>query len=142
MAKVPRQAFELQRELIMEANAQLGLLKFPESSYGEYKELIKATIYKMFKEDVYGGQEPRLAQKIEKIQQVTMQETGVYTQLSDGSVPSFEKFKAIKQKIQNSNNNSKMSPLTRQEKQQQTIDQYMKLEQMVNDLTRDRVRVL
>ena len=45
-----------------------------------------------------------------------MQETGVYTQLSDGSVPSFEKFKAIKQKIQNSNNNSKMSPLTQQEK--------------------------
>ena len=43
MAKVPKQAFDLYRELVMEANAELGLLKFPESTYGEYKELIKAT---------------------------------------------------------------------------------------------------
>ena len=96
----------------------------------------------MFKENVFGGEEPRLAKKREQIQQLTMQETGVYTQLSDGSVPSFEKFKAVKQKIQNSNKNARLSPLTQREKQQQTIDEYMKLEQMVNDKTRERVRAL
>ena len=71
----------------------------PESAYGQYKELIKATQYKMFKEDLLGGEEPRLAKKREQIQQLTMKETGVYAQLSDGSVPSFEKFKAVKDKI-------------------------------------------
>ena len=35
-----------------------------------------------------------------------------------------------------------MTPLTQKAKQQQTIDQYMKLEQLVNDKTRERVRAL
>ena len=66
----------------------------------------------------------------------------MYAQLSDGSVPSFEKFKAVKDKIQKSNKGAPLTPLSQKAKQQQTIDQYMKLEQLVNDKTRERVRAL
>ena len=51
-----------------------------------------------------------------------MNETRVYTQLS-----SFEKFKAVKDRIQKSNKGLFGTPLTRIERQKQTIEQYYRL---------------
>ena len=92
-------AINLFTELMVEANAQLQLITLPESTYGKYKELIKLTQYETIKQHWFGGEDPRLEFKREKIMAETMNETKVYKQLSDGSVPSFEKFKSVKDKI-------------------------------------------
>ena len=51
------------------------------------------------REHMFDGEDPRKALKRLEIQAETQMETKVFKQLSDGSVPSFEKFAATKKKI-------------------------------------------
>ena len=118
---------------MVEANAQLQLITLPESTYGKYKELIRLTQYETMKQHWFGGEDPRLEFKREKIMAETMNETKVYKQLSDGSVPSYEKFKSVKKKIQESNKGIQVTPLTKKEQQQKTIDEYTRLQNMTTD---------
>jgi hypothetical protein len=52
---------------MVEANAQLGLLALPESIFGNYRELIRMTQYEEMKRIDFGGKDPRLSLKLEKI---------------------------------------------------------------------------
>jgi len=45
----------------------LGLLALPESVFGNYRELIRITQYEEMKKVDFGGNDPRLALKMEKI---------------------------------------------------------------------------
>ena len=47
----------------------------------------------------FDGKDPRVALKLEDISKKTQAELKIYTQLSDGSVPSFEQFQAVKDKL-------------------------------------------
>ena len=49
----------LWRELVIEANTQLGLFTLPEEFFGKYKNLIKITAYENAKKIM--GEDPRLA---------------------------------------------------------------------------------
>lgn len=73
----------------------------PEELFGKYREIIKMTAYDALKE--VGGEDPRKAYKKQMIENQNQEMRGVYLQLQDGSVPSFEDFKAIKDKIDKSN---------------------------------------
>ena len=55
----------LYQKLMVEANAQLGLLKLPKELFGEYENLIKVTHYERFKELL--GEDPILHEKKERI---------------------------------------------------------------------------
>lgn len=117
------------RKLMVEANAQLGFLKLPKAIFGEYENLIKMTHYDRFKELL--GEDPMLHEKKQRIRIQNQEARGIYTQLQDGSVPSFEQFKAIKDQILKDNEHpTGTTPLAQQEKQQETISQFMKLEAM------------
>ncbi len=73
------------------------------------------------------GEDPRRVYKREMISQENQQYRGVYTQLSDGSVPSFEDFKTIKDKIilTNKGIGKDMSLVKRNEEVDKTLEQYM-----------------
>lgn len=86
---------------MVEANTQLGYFTMPEEIFSKYKELVKITSYDSMKEAL--GEDPRRAYKRQMIQHENQKGRGVYTQLQDGSVPSFEQFKAIKDQITRSN---------------------------------------
>ena len=60
-------AGKLYTELLVEANAQLGLLALPESVFGNYRELIRTTQYEAMKKYDFDGKDPRVALKQEKI---------------------------------------------------------------------------
>ena len=62
-------AEKLYTELLVEANAQLGLLALPESVFGHYRELIRTTQYEAMKEFEFDGKDPRVALKQAKISQ-------------------------------------------------------------------------
>lgn len=53
------------RELMIEANTQLGFFSLPEDIYGKYKEIIRVTAYSGMKEIM--GEDPRKAYKRNKI---------------------------------------------------------------------------
>ena len=82
------------RELFVEANAQLGLMKLPERVFGRYKPLMKAAIFENLKKK-YGGADPRIEHRKAEISNKNQQDRKIYAQLSDGSVPSFDQFKRI-----------------------------------------------
>lgn len=88
---------QLYRELMVEANTQLGLFTLPESMFAKYKEIIKITSYETMKQAL--GEDPRKFYKREHVLNENIKERGKLIQLSDGSVPSFEEFKVIKDKI-------------------------------------------
>ena len=92
----------------------------PEDLFAKYKEIIKITQY----EDMKGAmqEDPRRAYKRLKIQTDNEQGRQVFTQLQDGSVPSFEDFKAIKDKITRNNKGigSNLSPLKLNESSEKT----------------------
>ena len=48
----------------------------------------------------FAGKDPRVELKRQRISEENQIERKIYTQLPDGQVPSFEKFKATKQKIE------------------------------------------
>lgn len=50
---------------MIEANAQLGLLKLPKEIFGKYENLIKATHYERFREIL--GEDPILNEKKKRI---------------------------------------------------------------------------
>lgn len=140
---VPAGAFKILRELFVEANSQLKLFRLPEDVYGKYESLIRITMYDQMKKTNFGGEDPRLAIKKERALAETQAETGVYLQMQDGQVPSFQKFKAIKDKIQKGNKlEGAMTPLAMKERQEVTLEQYMKLNEMINEKNEKRVRAL
>ena len=51
----------LYRELVVEANTQLGYFTMPEELFGKYREIIKMTTYDALKE--IEGEDPRKAYK-------------------------------------------------------------------------------
>lgn len=66
----------------------------PEEMFGRYKELINLTAYETFKKSM--GEDPRKVFKRDQIQLENQKTRGILTQLPDGSVPSFDEFKSIK----------------------------------------------
>lgn len=101
--------------MMIEANSQLGLVQLPREIFGEYEGLIKMTHYEMFRKQL--GEDPIKAYKRKLISEQNQKERGVYLQLKDGTVPSFEEFKSIKEQIvKDQNNPHSDSPLTQQEK--------------------------
>lgn len=56
---------QLYRELVVEANTQLGYFTMPEKMFGKFKEIIKMTAYDNLKETI--GEDPRLAYKREQV---------------------------------------------------------------------------
>jgi hypothetical protein len=58
---------QLYRELIVEANTQLGYLTMPEELFSKYTEIIKITTYEGLKKVL--GEDPRKAYKREQILQ-------------------------------------------------------------------------
>ena len=66
----------------------------------------------MRKED-FGGKDPRVELKRMRIETQNKIDRKIYTQLSDGSVPSFEQFAAIKNKL----TANQSTPLTKLEEQ-------------------------
>jgi hypothetical protein len=114
---------------MVEANAQLGVLKLPEALFGQYENLIKLTHYNEFKKVL--GEEPILHYKKHLISAQNQKSRGVHLQLADGSTPSFEQFKAIKEKIvRNNENPDALTPLAAEDKQRATVEQYRKLEEL------------
>ena len=73
---------------MIEANAQMGLLKLPREIFGDHENLIKLTHYKMFTETL--GEDPILNHKKKLISEQNQKSRGIYLQLKDGSTPSFE----------------------------------------------------
>ena len=73
----------------------------PEDLFGKYKEIVKMTSYDQMKHAL--SEDPRRAYKRLKIQTDNEQGRQIFTQLQDGSVPSFEDYKSIKDKITRNN---------------------------------------
>ena len=136
------EGLQLYRELMIEANTQLGYVQLPEEIFGNYKELMKVTAYDAMKQVL--GEDPRKHYKREIINRENQSMRMVYTQLQDGSVPSFEEFKSIKDKIANNNAGmyAKQSPLRMQEEQQKSVQQYQYLEKLIqsNSKSADRAK--
>jgi hypothetical protein len=84
----------------------------PEETFGKYENLIRVTLYEQMKKEVFGGEDPRQALRRAEIQQETQIQTRVYTQLSDGQVPSLEQFTSMKKQL----DKKPLSPLQEQEK--------------------------
>ena len=131
------------KELFIEANTQLGIFSLPEDIFGKYKELVRVTLNNViFKQT---GEDPRRIWKREMISAENQEERQIYTQLSDGQVPSFEEFKSVKAEIQRANQaRLPHSPLGLVEKQDETVEQYLRLEAIARQFphTRDRVNKL
>ena len=125
---------------MIEANAQLQLFKFPKDDFGEHEQLIRQTQYEAMKDYIFDGEDPRKALKRLEIQAETQQETRVFKQLSDGSVPSFEKFAATKKQIQQANLGRSVTPLKEKIKRDQTMAQYQKLNAMMTEKNFERVK--
>ena len=116
----PREVRQYQK-LMVEANAQLGFLRLPKKIFGKYENLVKATHYERFRELL--GEDPILHEKKKRISEQNQRTRGIYTQLQDGTVPSFEKFKAIKDQIVNNNSHpTGATPLAEQEKLNETLE--------------------
>ena len=62
-----KKAEKIYKELLVEANAQLGLLQLPEAVFGKYEHLIRATQYNEMKKVDFGGKDPRVEIKRLKI---------------------------------------------------------------------------
>jgi hypothetical protein len=85
------------RRMMMEANTQLGLVKLPRSVFGKYENLIKATQYEMFKEQI--GEDPLTNYKRQLISIQNIKARGVMIQRQDGSVTSLEEVPLIADQI-------------------------------------------
>ncbi|CDW83616.1 UNKNOWN [Stylonychia lemnae] len=129
------------RELMVEANTQLGFFQLPETLFGKYKEIIKVTAYHQMKDNL--GEDPRKLYKRLEIQRQNEEGRQVYTQLEDGSVPSFEQFKAIKNKITRINQGigQNLSPTLLIQKREETVEQYQKLEEIAELFPNTREKV-
>lgn len=92
---------QLYRELVVEANTQLGYFTMPEEIFGKYKEIVKMTTYDSLKDQL--GEDPRKHYKRQQVLLENESNRNIYTQLPDGRVPSFQEFKAIKDKITRTN---------------------------------------
>lgn len=114
-------------KLFVEANAQLGYLKLPKDLFGKHENLVKQTHYGMFHEQL--GEDPILNHKKNLISAQNQESRGVYLQLQDGKVPSFEQFKAIKDQLEKDKGKAH-TPLKQQQLQKETVEQYLKLEAM------------
>ena len=90
------------------------------------------------RDKVFEGKDPRVEFKRLQIQSENQSERQVYTQLSDGSVPSYEKFEAIKMQLMDKSK----SPLTKAEKKQETLRQYLELQSMASEKSLHRVKAL
>jgi hypothetical protein len=53
-------------ELLMEANAQTGILKLPESAFGKHREIMKTALFRSMREEA-GGDDPRIESKRKEI---------------------------------------------------------------------------
>jgi hypothetical protein len=58
-----KKAEKLYKELLMEANAQLGLVQLPENLFGRYKSLIKQVQYAEMQKIDFAGKDPRVELK-------------------------------------------------------------------------------
>ena len=67
----------------------------------------------------------------------------MFTQLPDGKVPSFEEYKAIKDKIIRSSQGigEEMSAFKINENKQKDIEEYLKLEQLAEEYPKARARI-
>lgn len=74
-----KRAEKLYKELLVEANAQLGLMQLPEDIFGRYKQLIRITQYEEMKRVDFDGKDPRVELKREKIALENKNERQVYT---------------------------------------------------------------
>ena len=50
----------------MEANAQTGILKLPESAFGKHREIMKTALFRSMREEA-GGDDPRIESKRKEI---------------------------------------------------------------------------
>lgn len=60
---VSLRALQLFRQLMIEANTQLGLFVLPEETFAKYENLIKVTLYEQMKKETFAGEDPRKALK-------------------------------------------------------------------------------
>jgi hypothetical protein len=132
---------QLYRELVVEANTQLGYFTMPDEIFGKYKEIVKMTTYDSLKEQL--GEDPRKHYKRQQVLLENESNRNIYTQLPDGRVPSFEEFKAIKDKITRTNEGlgSSLSPLKLNDKNAEEMRQYLQLEQLAQDYPKARERI-
>eukprot|EP00347_Sterkiella_histriomuscorum_P017245 403350129 len=131
---------QLWRELFIEANTQLGYFTLPNDVLEKYKDIVRVTFRNMQKEQL--GEDPERHMKRKSVLLESQRELGVATQLEDGSVPSFTQFKAIRDQIVKSNQGKgPTSPLVLAEKEEDTIQQYMRLEQLAKDYPNTRNKV-
>lgn len=140
---IPASTLNLYQQLLVEANAQLGLYQLPEEDFGKHEPLIRLTQYETMKKYIFDGEDPKKSLKRLEIQANTQVETNVFKQLSDGSVPSFEKFASTKKAIQKINSGGGVNtPLKEKTKREETLAQYQKLNAMITERNFDRVRKL
>ena len=72
------------------------------------------------------GQDPRVHFKQKRIRAENEQERKIYTQLSDGSVPSFEDFAAVRADLES----KRLTPLNKVEREQETMKEYLRLQDL------------
>ena len=133
-----KKAERLYKELLIEANAQLGLVQLPEDIFGKYRELIRVTQFEAMRKIDFDGKDPRVELKRMRIQAKNKVERQIYTQLSDGSVPSFNQFQAIKKEL----TDKQQTPLTIEEQRKEDIKQYYELESMATEQNAARINKL
>lgn len=62
-----RKSKKLWKQLIVEANAQLGLVQLPAKVFESYRELIRQTVHREMQEKEFGGALPKKAIKYKRI---------------------------------------------------------------------------
>lgn len=108
----------------------MGLIQTPRLFYGKFEELIKRVHYRQFEKEL--GEDPLKFYKRELIQEHNKELLGVNTQGSDGSVPSFEKYTAIKDRIKRDKSHpTGATPLVVEERQESAMQEFIKLEEMI-----------
>ena len=68
---VTAKALLLYKQLMIEANAQLGLFVLPEETFAKYESLMRVTLYEQMRKDYFGGEDPRKAIRRSEIQTET-----------------------------------------------------------------------
>lgn len=76
---VSAKALQLYKQLMIEANTQLGLFVLPEETFSKYETLMRVTLYEQMKKDLFAGEDPRAAIRRSEIQAETQMQTSVYT---------------------------------------------------------------
>ena len=100
--------------------------------------MIRITQFEAMREIDFDGKDPRIELKRMRIQAKNKVDRQIYTQLSDGSVPSFNEFQAIKKQL----TDKQSTALTLSEQRREDIKQYHELESMATEKNSARINKL